>query len=240
MISQMEENEGCIFVTASDTGVNHRVHDVPNQDAVGYAFTDSNYFLAVSDGVGSCSKADYGSKAAVKAVGNVFQKLINTSLEIDLLEIANTIIEEWKNMIADDALDDYCATLKGVIKYGSMLLLFSIGDGLLAVTSNGMKVSSPNDDRLFANQTHCLNSKVNAVDFWSTEFKLDTYVSYVVFACTDGVANGIKDGKEYELVEELEKNINAENLKDELETFILNIAEYSLDDRTIGVIKHEW
>ena len=102
-----------------------------------------------------------------------------------------------------------------------------------------MHIQAPQDDTLFANQTQCLNEAVLSSDFWTAEFSLDTDVAYAVFLCTDGVANGISDGMELELVREIEAAVPPEKLKSELEDLITDISDYSFDDRTIGVVKYE-
>ena len=62
----------------------------------------------------------------------------------------------------------------------------------------------------------------------------------VVFSCTDGVTNGLQEGRELELVQEIEKSMDMERLRGELESLIVDISEVSSDDRTVGVIKYEW
>ena len=68
---------------------------------------------------------------------------------------------------------------------------------------------------------------------------MDTYIPYVVFLCTDGVANGITEGMELELVRELETKIEGALLKEELEKLVVSISDYNMDDRTVGVVKYE-
>ena len=85
----------------------------------------------------------------------------------------------------------------------------------------------------------CLNAGIHVEDFWTSEFRLDTYVPYVVFACTDGVANGIQEGKELELVSEIETKTSDDELQHELESLLIDISEFSSDDRTVGVVKYE-
>ena len=125
------------------------------------------------------------------------------------------------------------------MKLGNKLLMFSIGDGVLAVTSRGMHCCAPTDTNMFANQTMCLNAGIHVEDFWTSEFRLDTYVPYVIFACTDGVANGIQEGKELELVSEIETKTSVDELQHELEALVIDISEFSSDDRTVGVVKYE-
>ena len=57
MITSREQYGDYTFVTVSDTGVNHNVQGIPNQDAVMFYFANDDFALAVSDGVGSCARA---------------------------------------------------------------------------------------------------------------------------------------------------------------------------------------
>lgn len=75
-----------------------------------------------------------------------------------MIDIPVELITEWKQLLSDELLDDCCATLKVAMKFGNKLILMSLGDGMLVVTSNGFKVGSPSDGMLFANQTRCLSS----------------------------------------------------------------------------------
>ena len=239
MISRKEQHNDCTFVSISDTGLSHRVDDIPNQDAVDFILKGNDYVMAVSDGVGSCKRAEIGSRAAVAAVESVFEKIQQTEGIPAVAEISKQIIDAWKQQLVNEVLDDCCATLKAVMKFGGRLLLFSIGDGLLAVSSRGMKACAPTDNSTFTNQTRCLNGSVTANELWTSSFKLDLYVPYTVFACTDGIANGIQEGRELDLVAEIETETAASALQSELENLVVDIADYSSDDRTLGVIKYE-
>ena len=239
MITKREQHGDYSFVTVSDTGVSHVIQGVPNQDAAMFIAGNEDFALAVSDGVGSCARADIGAQAAVASVKGVFCSIKETQTNPDSGKILEQIITEWKRLLGSEKLDECCATLKAVMKFGNKLKLFSIGDGILAVTSRGMHCCAPIDSNMFANQTMCLNAGVQAMDFWMSEFRLDTFVPYVVFACTDGVANGIQEGKELELVYEIETEISEDELQDELESLVIDISEFSSDDRTVGVVKYE-
>lgn len=239
MISHKEQHGYYTFVAVSDTGVNHRINHIPNQDAVDYVVVDGDFALAVSDGVGSCKKAEVGSNAAVSAVKTVFLIMRDQPIPGNLSDIAASIIGEWNKLLAGEDPNDCCATLKAAMKLGNRLLLFSIGDGMLAVSSAGMQSCCPTENSLFTNQTMCLNETVKAEDFWTSVFKLDTHVPYVVFACSDGVVNGLQEGREMELVAEIEKEIDEAALQNELESLLVDLSEISSDDRTVGVVKYE-
>lgn len=239
MISKKENHADCTFIVVSDTGVSHRVKGVPNQDAADYVSINGDFVLAVSDGVGSCKKAELGSAAAVEAIKRVFLSLQGQPFPSVLTKITRRIVDEWVSLLAGANPDDCCATLKAAMKLGDKLLLISVGDGLLAVSSSGMKCCAPSENTLFTNQTQCLNSSIKEDDFWTSVFKLDIYVPYVVFACSDGVSNGIQEGREMDLIKEIETQITASELQSELETLLVDISDYSSDDRTVGVVKYE-
>lgn len=239
MITKKERHSDYTFVTVSDTGVSHAIQGAPNQDAALFISENEDFALAVSDGVGSCAKADIGAQAAVAAVKTVFCSAKEAQGDLVFCEVPDQTIAEWKRHLGSLNPDECCATLKAVMKFGNKLMLFSIGDGLLAVTSRGMHCCAPTDTNMFANQTMCLNAETQSKDFWTSEFRLDTYVPFVVFACTDGVANGIQEGKELELVSAIETETSEDELQQELETLVIDISEFSSDDRTVGVVKYE-
>lgn len=239
MISRKEHRGDIFFVTVSDIGFNHRINNIPNQDSVGYEIIDKDFVLALSDGVGSCTNAKVGSEAAVNSAKRVFSYIKEKDIKSDLYEIVNRLINEWKLLLNTENLDDCCATLSVVMKFGHRLLLFSIGDGFIAVSSGDIGICSPEDDTLFANQTLCLCKEVNYIDFWAEEITLQNNISYAIFICSDGIANGIQKGKEIELVKEIETKISDETIKHELESLVLELSEFSADDRTIGVVKYE-
>lgn len=238
MISNEEIKDGIGIVTVTDTGLSHQINGKVNQDCVSYAIEDEDFVLAVSDGVGSCSKAEQGSRFAIDSVVKIFTDLRKrNALSVEM--VPEQIIEEWMRLIGDEDADKYCATLKAAIKIGKKIYLFSIGDGLLALTSRGMQVIAPVDNILFTNHTICLNSQVEPSDFWTHEFEPDLYMPYVIMACTDGIANGIQQGQELELVQAIEEDTHMEELRGELEKLVVSIAVYSSDDRTLGVVKYE-
>ena len=239
MISCEKQQGDSIFVTVSDIGLNHIKNHIPNQDAASFFIMDNDFVLAVSDGVGSCLKAEVGSKLAITATTTVFSCLKERGLVPNIQNTVVQIISEWKSMLKGERINDYCATLKGAMKIGNRLLLFSIGDGFLVFSSGDTKISVPFDNELFVNQTVCLNEHVTESDFWTAELVLDELVSYVVFVCTDGVFNGIQEGKEIELAHEIETNTSLGSLKNDLEMFVSMLSEFSSDDRTLGVVKYE-
>lgn len=238
MISKEDLTGNITCVSVTDIGKNHKKLNIPNQDAVLYECMDEDFVLGVSDGVGSCSKAENGSLNAVEACREIFRAIKAGKIPFESEQILNFIIDSWKKL-CDGETNEYCATLKAVIKKGNVMKVISIGDGFVAVVSDGINILSPLDEVDFANETKCLSDKVTQYDFWTFDFRLDLYKSYVVVACTDGIANNIQKGKEIELAVEIENNIVGSVLKTNLEELVEDIADYSFDDKTIGVVKYE-
>ena len=108
MISRVEQYGDCTFAAVSDTGINHRINNIMNQDAVDYIVINDNFALAVSDGVGSCKRAEVGSHAAVSAVKAVFNSILDNSLSDDPAEIADAVIAEWHVQLGEDDPADCC------------------------------------------------------------------------------------------------------------------------------------
>lgn len=239
MISKEEICDNLICVTVSDAGAHHRILCVPNQDAAFFDVKDEDFVIAVSDGVGSCKEAGRGSKYAVDACRLVFENIKACKLPFDNSEILKTIISEWKSQIGTENTDDFCATLKAIFKIGRVMKLVSLGDGIVAATSNGISIMAPFVETAFTNETKCLCSHTFPGDFWVNDFVVDIYEPFVAFCCTDGAANGFVAGKELNLINELEKSTSKDTLKRELEDLIKEIGKYIFDDKTIGVVKYE-
>ena len=239
MNSREEHAQGFTIVTVSDIGFNHQTLLVPNQDSADFIIDGDDFVLAISDGVGSCSKADIGSKAAVTSCIRVFTLIKNRIVEFKSDNVVDALIDEWRVSLDNENLDDCCATLKAIFKIGHVMKIVSIGDGFIAVASDGLNLLSPTKEMGFSNETDCLCSKIEASDFWINNFNLDSHKPYAVFCCTDGVANCILLGHELDLVKDIEKKISAHMLKKELEALVEEIAKYSFDDKTVGVIKYE-
>lgn len=239
MTIKEERHNGLTFITVSDIGSNHQALLQPNQDAADFYYFENSYALAVSDGVGSCPKADLGSREAVSACMSIFKRVVGSLVPFDAKAIVEALIAEWSTSLINENIDDCCATLKAVFKVGNEILVISIGDGFAAITSDGIHLVSPIEQRAFSNETMCLRSGVTASDFWTRTFVLDTYKSYAVMCCTDGVANGIITGKELCITEDIENMTGSDDLKNELIELVNDISGYCFDDKTVGVIKYE-
>lgn len=239
MISREEHARGLTLVTVSDIGSNHRALFMPNQDSVDFAINGEDFVLAVSDGVGSCSKAELGSKEAVASCVRVFTLIKNRIIEFESDNVVDALINEWRVSLKHEKLDDCCATLKAIFKIGQVMKVVSVGDGFIAVSSDGLNLLSPTEETSFSNETSCLCSKMEPCDFWTSDFNLDTHKPYAALCCTDGVANGIMEGQELNLIRDIEESTRVDILKEEIEALLEDISDYCFDDKTVGVVKYE-
>lgn len=236
-----EQNLGNImFITISEVGFTHLRNSQRNQDSSGFYYIDDDFVIIVSDGVGTCKNAELGSRFAVETCLKVFREMVENQLMQENEIIIEKIIQIWESMINDNNTDDYCTTLQGVFKIGNKAKIISLGDGFTAISSDGFHLKSPTDNTYFANITTSLCSTVKKSDFWISDFNLDTNKSYAIVCCTDGIANGITPGSEIKLTNEIEKNVNCKELRKTLEDFIVELSEYSYDDKTVGVVKYEY
>lgn len=239
MISEEKRDGNLYFLKVTEIGANHRAMLLPNQDAISSLCIGEDFILAVADGVGSCRKADLGAKAAVAACVSTFERIVDHTISFESAIMAKTILDSWKEKLEHIELDECCTTLKAVFKLGNTLKIVSLGDGFIAVSSDGIKILSHTEDNAFTNETNCLRSHTREDAFWISDFHLDMYKSYAILCCTDGIANGLVAGSELDLAEEIEKRIAQDDLKAEVEDLVVDISNYCFDDKTIGVVKYE-
>lgn len=238
MISCTETVGKLTYVTLTEIGANHRRLNIPNQDSVLIEIMQDDFVVAVADGVGSCKKSEVGAQLATSICKDLFNEIQKKAITFIGIDIVKQLVDRWKHTL-DGNIADYCTTVKAVFKFGKKAILISLGDGFAAITSEGMRTISPNDDSTFTNETKCLDSKVSTGDFWINNFDIDTNMTFTVLVCTDGVANAIQAGEELNFVEEIEHNIESIRLEAELKDFMIDISQYSFDDKTLGVIKYE-
>lgn len=239
MISKEDRRDDLVFVTVSDVGSSHRILSIPNQDSAAFICDGEDYVLAVSDGVGSCKHADQGSCFATHVCLKLFDGIKAHELPFEGETIAETLISQWKERITDNQFDEYCATVKAVFKLGNQVKIVSLGDGIAAISSDGIHMISPSEEVSFSNETKCLSSQVSPDSIWIGDYSLDTQKPYVIFCCTDGVANGIVQGQILNLIDEIEKGTDSNDLRSELESLVTEIGNYCFDDKTVGVVKYE-
>lgn len=236
-----EVSQGNTYILGvTETGKSHRIIGKDNQDHFAFEVVSQGFAFAISDGVGSCRSAERGSEYAVQAVLHTFRELIGGRIPFDKEVIVSNIITCWRSQIPDAKINDYCATLKYVIKYDNVFLLASLGDGYLIAAFSDEIVKAPEIESSFSNETTCLYESTSIHDFWYKTYPLNCNdENYTIFLATDGITNGITYGTDVDLVKEINYEMRSSDIKDEIYSFINEILKYSFDDKTLGIIKYE-
>jgi serine/threonine protein phosphatase PrpC len=155
---------------AKAMGKSHIDSGIPCQDAFAFEFIDDVLIAAVCDGAGSAALSHIGSQTAATLVVNYFAALcrsdraiVQMSAEAFKCEAEKAVIEIRAALQAlaiteNTALQDYAATLVGVVLTRSGGYFFHIGDGLAIAQTvadqNHHAVISLPENGEYANETY--------------------------------------------------------------------------------------
>lgn len=184
---------------ASVVGPGHMGSLSPNQDAWAHFHHTWGDGIVVSDGLGSKSLSNHGSRAACRAVERASRRFSIASGDdgtaSDLCSnLLADIRAEWLDSIAPLDPDDCSATC---------LFAFGIGDGTLrmgvlgdgcaaAVKRNGDVVSlAPDKADGFSNVTSALSPRTDLRDWVVAE--IPESECEAILLCTDGVSDDLED-----------------------------------------------
>jgi serine/threonine protein phosphatase PrpC len=178
---------------ASVRGPGHVATGRPNQDAWASFHHSWGDGIVVSDGLGSKSFAELGSKAACLAVAYAVNAYINHN-EADHDFLFDCIRTHWLSLVSPLEPDDCAATCLFACRLGDdSIHLGRLGDGLVAaVTANGSVVHL-SDERShgFSNITVALSLNASAKDW--RYLSLPEEHCAAVLLCTDGVADDLEN-----------------------------------------------
>lgn len=240
--------------TACEKSPNHDV----SQDSICVKWDNKKpqlVCLALSDGAGSASKSEYGSKALVEGIANAvwheFYSYVNLIQEqgkdvfiSKVIDVANKILE---NVSIQEGckMKDLSSTLMFVASDGKTALWFHVGDGVIIQRSSGsfFVLSHPFNGE-YANETIFVNS-LNAKNVARADiFKLSE-VNYSFFLMSDGpetvfyskTNRDINSRELLSFIDEKNRSIEDENYRNELLKYILHerCRPYSPDDLSIVV-----
>jgi Protein phosphatase 2C len=159
----------CRIFAASAIGKSHIDAGIPCQDAFSFRAVDDVLMAVVCDGAGSAALSHIGSNSVAKAVvdilharlvsGEALHQLNNDEFRI---RIENIIADARASLelLAQEqqkSLDDYAATLVGVICSTELGYFFHIGDGLAiaqACGTDGTTILSLPENGEYANETY--------------------------------------------------------------------------------------
>ena len=226
-------------VAITDVGARHTAMGLPNQDCSAFYFQDDQFFMAVSDGVGSCKHAEAGSKLACRISRIAFEHLLEGSLPWNGNAIVKEICALWKSNVPSADPLDYCATLKAAFVKRGLLIAVSIGDGLLLAADSRQQLHAKEKASDFLNETVCLYPGVKEKPFWYQE--MFTFPgACAIFLCSDGIANALLENRESLLIETIRSEIGMATLREELTELFEDARLMNADDKTLGVVKYDY
>ena len=178
---------------ASVTGPGHKRAGLPNQDACLSFVKDGRIGIVLSDGLGSCTQSDKGSKAVCCAVVSAMEAEA-ASLEFDMPRFLKNIKCGYCESIDADEYADYLATCLWCFSprdgrvYAGML-----GDGMIAIVDRDNNVTRMMDAKEdgFSNVVTSLSPKTELAQ-WQT-LSLHEHDCDRVMLCSDGVSDDLVD-----------------------------------------------
>ena len=180
---------------AESIGPLHIKQKLPMQDSHSLFLSKKCFVAAVSDGLGSKSHSDFGSRIACR----LFVKLARVYF--------SKYEKSLEDFIALFCVRDCSATFLGAIYYQKNLYLFQLGDGMISCIFNdeakNVVMSDPKDES-FSNMTKSLNEKVSPNDWMIKSIPAGDLKS--VFVCTDGISDDLQKGTDISF-EQIHKNM---------------------------------
>ena len=179
---------------ASVIGPGHISTATPNQDSWLAFHQGWGDGIAVADGVGSKSHADFGSSAACQAVKMTVRNFADSFSREQILNFPNAVLSCWTELVVPLDPRDCSSTCLYAFRSGDGLLRIGmIGDGCAAAVKIDGRVSvlSENKDDGFTNITIALNSNVNEKS-WKTLDVRESECRAIVL-CTDGVSDDLEN-----------------------------------------------
>lgn len=190
---------------ASVVGPAHIAKGIPNQDSFLCVKTRKYSLFVVSDGLGSKTFSDVGSRMACLAVrGEMEQFVKNKDKSLPITRLFENIVESWKEFLRPREDTDCSATCLFVFATKRKIFVARLGDGMVwLLGKDGAQSVVLTDDKKdsFSNTT-CSLSDLSAV----SEFKYGFYDRSLfkgVVLCTDGISADMESGKELPFAEDV-------------------------------------
>lgn len=181
---------------ATVRGPGHIASGLPNQDSWSRRHRSWGDVLVVSDGVGSKPKAQYGSRAACKAVAQALQDR-HAVVEGHL----DAVKSRWLSFIAPFDASDCAATCLFVIRPDAGPIQVGVlGDGLGAVlkVDGTVEFLEYSKSAGFANVTTALSASTTPDDWKFARFAQEEVQAVVL--CTDGIADDLEQATRSDFV----------------------------------------
>jgi len=179
-------------------GPRHKRASLPNQDAWKARAYSWGNVVVVSDGLGSKSLSDIGSKAACNAVIDAARHFAAHSIA-PIETIPPLIHALWRIRLGLHDVNECCATCLFVIQILDRIILGKIGDGLIAALGDAaasgnadkvlMTADKEDSDSYINNATDCLSEKFYLKQWELKELSAASYTR--IMLCTDGVSDDL-------------------------------------------------
>lgn len=176
---------------ASVIGPLHVKAGIPNQDSWMARKYQWGNVVVVSDGLGSKSHSDHGSKAACLAVFEA-AKAYQSNPEANFDDILRLIHSNWLVKIAPYTSFDCSATCLFAIQMEGVITFGRLGDGMiiaLGKIEENHLILSDNKQDSFLNYTNSLQQEFKC-SHWETA-TIDSAACSAVVLCTDGISEDL-------------------------------------------------
>lgn len=205
--------EGWMIGASSVIGPAHIRRGLPNQDAAVVRPSGDKptpvIFGALSDGHGASPhfRSDRGSRIAVESAIELLQWTAESSEDIDIDSLAQTVVESWRKRVDDDVAQDpyeqgvaehyspYGATMLGLMADDRQVCLMQLGDGDILLGFPDGRIERPiaPDTGLWGEQTYslCLPNAENHLHGWVAHRDWDDELPDFILAGSDGVSKSL-------------------------------------------------
>jgi len=175
---------------AAVVGEDHLATGQPMQDRVAFRTDQKRPFIAVADGLGSCSRSADGARAAVDAAMQSlrwWQQLPDAPIE----PVIRALYQRWLMEIHPIAKADAKSTiLAAAAAADGRVLTVHLGDGVILLEDEqSVRLHAQPNSTEFANETLSLGGEMSITD-WQWTVHPRGSIRGVVMA-SDGVANGL-------------------------------------------------
>lgn len=170
-------------------------HDV-NQDSFRVQRLDKGFVAVLSDGLGSKTNSQTGSKAICDSVVELAEEQKEILIEINPEDFAVAAHKRWKEKLSGYNISDCYATMLVFLIYAGRGFAIRLGDGFIGIWADEqLKVLFDRKDGYFANETDCMAENLLCEKLEIYELEISEFHGGIM--CSDGV--GIGNMQESEL-----------------------------------------
>lgn len=163
-------------------------HD-KNQDSFVCRNVDNVYVAAVSDGLGSRSMSEVGSRALCGSVCDIVSEHREEIGKIPPLRLAEMVHERWLGRVKPYQVSDCYATMLFLLILPDKVLAARLGDGFVSFwIDDEIKVLFDRKEGYFENETDCLTEVLDVERIECIEAAYSEFHGGVL--CSDGVGIG--------------------------------------------------